>query len=73
MTTPIFAYFNSNFKYIIKTYSSNYILGGVLSQYNNNSKLYLIAFFFKKKNLPFAKLNYEIYNKKLLIIIKYFK
>ena len=33
---------------MIKTDSSNYILGGVLLQYNKNSKLYLVAFFLKK-------------------------
>ena len=43
-----------------------------MSQYNKNSKLYLITFFKKKKLTP-AELNYEIYNKELLIIIRCFK
>ena len=67
----IFTYFNLNFKYIVETDLSNYILGGVLSQYNKNSKLYLVAFLSRK--LAPAKLNYKIYNKELLAIIKYFK
>ena len=33
ITALILTYFNSNFKYIVKTDSSNYILGGVLLQY----------------------------------------
>ena len=45
-TALILAHFNPDFKYIIKIDLSNYILGGVLSQYNKNSKLYLIAFLF---------------------------
>ena len=47
------------------------MLGGVLLQYNKNSKLYLVAFFSQK--LAPIKLNYKIYNKELLIIIRYFK
>ena len=50
---------------------SDYVLREVLSQYNKNSKLYPVAFL-SQKLVP-AKLNYEIYNKELLIIIKYFK
>ena len=67
----ILAHFDPDLEYIIKTDSSNYVLGGVLSQYNKNSKLYLIAFLSQK--LAPAKSNYEIYNKELLIIVKYFK
>ena len=44
ITTLIFAHFNPNFKYIVKIDLSDYILGGVLSQYNKNSELYLVAF-----------------------------
>jgi hypothetical protein len=43
----------------------------MLSQYNKNSKLYPVAFLSQK--LAPAKLNYEIYNKELLAIVKYFK
>jgi len=43
----------------------------VLSQYNKNGKLYLVAFLSQK--LAPAKLNYKIYNKELLAIVRYFK
>ena len=56
---------------VIKPNSSNYITGGILSQYNKDRVLYFIIYFLKQLN-P-AKCNYEIYNKELLAIIKYFK
>jgi len=62
---------DTNLKYTIKTNSSNYALGGVLLQYNKNGELYLVAFLFWK--LAPTKLNYKIYNKELLAIIRYFK
>jgi len=43
----------------------------VLSQYNKNGELRPVAFLFWK--LAPAKLNYKIYNKKLLTIIRCFK
>ena len=67
----ILAYFDPNLKYIIKTDSSDYALGGVLLQYNKDGKLRLVAFLSRK--LAPAESNYEIYNKELLIIIKCFK
>ena len=50
---------------------SNYITGGILSQYNKNGVLYPIIYFLKW--LSPAKYNNEIYNKELLAIIRYFK
>jgi len=47
------------------------MLGGVLSQYNKNGELYLVAFLSQK--LALTKLNYKIYNKELLAIIRCFK
>ena len=67
----IFTYFNPDFKYIVKIDLSNYVLGGVLLQYNKNSKLYLVTFFSQK--LAPAESNYEIYNKELLVIVRCFK
>jgi len=43
----------------------------VLSQYNKNGKLRLVAFLSQK--LAPTELNYKIYNKELLTIIRYFK
>ena len=45
-TTLIFAHFDPDFKYIIKTDSSDYILKRVLLQYNKNSELYPVIFLF---------------------------
>ena len=56
---------------IIKVDSSNYITRGILSQYNKDKVLYPIVYFSKRLN-P-AEYNYEIYNKELLAIIRYFK
>ena len=71
ITTLILAHFDPDLKYIVKTDLSNHALKGVLLQYNKNSKLYLVAFFFQK--LAPAKSNYKIYNKELLVIIRCFK
>ena len=46
ITTLILTYFNFDFKCVIKIDLSDYILEGVLSQYNKNSELYLVAFLF---------------------------
>ena len=56
---------------VMKANSFNYITGGILSQYNKDGVLYPIVYFLKWLNL--AKYNYEIYNKELLAIIRYFK
>ena len=56
---------------IIKANLANYITGGILYQYNKDRVLYPIIYFLKRLN-P-AKYNYEIYNKELLAIIRYFK
>ena len=56
---------------VVKANLSNYITRGILSQYNKNGVLYPIVYFLKQ--LKPAKCNYEIYNKELLAIIRYFK
>ena len=56
---------------VVKADLSDYIIKGILSQYNKDGVLYPIAYFLKWLN-P-AKCNYEIYNKELLAIIRYFK
>ena len=43
----------------------------MLSQKQNDALFYFIVFFFFNVNL--VEYNYEIYNKKLLTIIRYFK
>ena len=56
---------------VVKADLSNYATGGILSQYNKNGVLHPIVYFLKRLN-P-AEYNYEIYDKELLAIIRYFK
>ena len=56
---------------VVKANLSDYITGGILSQYNKDGVLHPIVYFLKWLN-P-AECNYEIYNKELLAIIRYFK
>lgn len=58
-------------KIFVKTDASDFVSGGILSQYDDNKILCLIAYFSKKHN-P-AECNYEIYNKKLMAIVYAFK
>ena len=71
MSNVILCHYNSDLKIIVKTDASDYVSEGILSQYNENDILYLIAYFFKKHNS--AECNYEIYNKELMAIICTFK
>ena len=59
------------FDYVNDDVLSQYDNDDVLSQYDNNEILYSIIFY--NKNMMSTKCNYEIYDKKLLIIIKYLK
>ena len=67
----ILRHYNLNLKIVVKTDTSDYVSEGILSQYNKNGVLHLIAYFFKKHNS--AKCNYEIYDKELMIIVCAFK
>ena len=67
----IFHYYNSDHKIIIKTDISNYVSESILSQYNENEVLYSVIYFSKKHNL--TECNYEIYDKKFIIIIHVFE
>ena len=67
----ILHYYNSNHKIMIETDVLNYVSEGILSQYNEDKVLHSVAYFSKKHNS--IKCNYEIYNKKLIIIIHVFE
>jgi len=56
---------------VVKTDLSNYITGGILSQYNKKGVLHSVAYF--SKWLSPAKCNYKIYDKELLAIIRCFE
>ena len=64
-------HFNSNREVLVKANVSNYVLIEILSQRDEKEVLYSVAFFLKKYSL--AKYNYEIYDKKLITIVRYFK
>ena len=71
MSDVILRHYNLNLKIIVETDTSDYVSEGILSQYDKNDVLYLIAYFSKKHNS--AECNYEIYNKELMVIICMFK
>ena len=56
---------------ILKTNSSDNISTGILFQYGEDGLFHPVAFFSYKQLLQ--EINYEIYNKKLLAIIKSFE
>ncbi len=67
MTAFILKHFNLIKEVILKTNFLNYMNDEVLSQYDDKDILHSVIFY--SKNMIFAKCNYEIYNKELLIII----
>ena len=67
MTVSILAYFDLNFKCVLETDLFDHTQENVLSQYDKNDVLQSIAYFSWKLNA--IKSNYEIYDKKLLVII----
>ncbi len=69
--TFILRHFDQTHETILKTDSFNYVNDEVLSQYDDEEVLHSIAFY--SKNMSSAECNYEIYNKKLLIIIRAFE
>ena len=71
MTASIFIHFNSDFECVFEADLSDHAQENVLSQYDKNDVLWSIAYFSWKLNA--TESNYEIYDKKLLIIIQYFK
>ena len=71
MIILILAYFDSNLECVFEADLSDHAQEDVLSQYDKNDVLCSIVYFSWKLNA--AELNYEIYDKKLLMIIQYFK
>ncbi len=66
-TVFILKHFNSIREAILKTDFLNYVNDKVLSQYDDEDILHSMIFY--SKNMILAECNYEIYDKKLLIII----
>lgn len=68
---PVLRHFDRLKKAVLETDSSDYVNGGVLSQYDDEGNLHPVAFY--SKNLLPAECNYEIYDKELLAIIRCFE
>jgi hypothetical protein len=68
VSAPTLAHFNYNKKSVLETDASDWAAGGILSQYDDNGILQPVTYFSSKHSS--AKCNYEIYDKKLLAIIK---
>jgi len=66
-TALVLKHFNSIREVILKTDFLNYVNDEVLSQYDDEDILHSMIFY--SKNMILAECNYEIYDKKLLIII----
>ena len=69
--TSVLRHFNLKHQVILKINALNYVKDEILSQYNNENVLYLMIFY--SKSMIFVEINYHIYDKKLLIIIRCFK
>ena len=67
-TAPILRHFDVNKPAIIEVDASDFAYGGILSQHGDDGHLYPCAFISKKFNA--AELNYEIYDKEMLAIVK---
>jgi len=67
MTAPILRHFDYDREIVVETDASDYVLAGVLSQYDDEGTLHPVAFY-SKKHSP-VECNYEIYNKELLAIV----
>ncbi len=68
---PIFTHYKQGVKTIVETDSSNYVSSGVLSQLDDDRLLHPVVLF--SENLNSSECNYEIYDKELLAIIRYFE
>ena len=67
----IFRHYDRFKQIILKTNSSNYVNAEVFSQYDDEEVLHLVVFY--SRNMISVECNYEIYDKKLLIIIRCLK
>jgi len=56
---------------VIEINVSNYVFKDILFQYDENEIFHSVAYFSKKHNS--VECNYEIYNKKLMIIVYAFE
>ncbi len=71
ITAPILRHFDPSKQAIHETDSSDWVTGGVLSQADDDGVLHPVAFY--SKSLDVAEINYHIYDKELLAIIRCFE
>jgi hypothetical protein len=71
MTGPILRHFDPSKHGVVEADASDYALGAIFSQYDDEGLLHPVAFY-SRKLLP-AEMNYQIYDKELLAIICAFK
>ena len=72
----IFRHYDRIKQVVLKIDFSNYVNAKMLSQYDNEKVLYFVVLYFVvfyNRNLILIECNYEIYDKKLLIIIRCLK
>jgi hypothetical protein len=71
VTAPILKTFEWNKLCVLEADASDYVSGGVLSQYDEDGTLRPVAYFSKTHSAP--ECNYEIYDKELMAIVKAFE
>jgi hypothetical protein len=69
-TAPILTHFNPKRQCIVETDASDFALGAVLSQKEDDDMLHPIAYYSRKFS-P-AEINYEIHDKELLAVVESF-
>ncbi len=67
----VLRHFNLKRQAILKIDALNYVKGEILSQYDDEKVLHSMIFY--SKSMIFAEINYHIYDKKLLVIIRCFE
>jgi len=70
-TAPILAHFDPLRPVIIETNASDFAIGAVLSQRDNENRLHPVAF--QSRKFQPAEINYEIHDKELLAVVEAFK
>jgi Reverse transcriptase (RNA-dependent DNA polymerase)/RNase H-like domain found in reverse transcriptase len=69
-SAPILRHFDLDLPIVLETDSSDYVSAGVLSQPDDTGALHPVAFL--SKTLSPAECNYEICDKELLVVVRYF-
>jgi len=70
-SVSVLRHFDLKRQAILKINASNYVKDEILSQYDDEKVLHSMTFY--SKSIIFAEINYHIYDKKLLVIIRCFE